>query len=148
MPDVTGGCFCGAVRFRFAEPPGMMRMCWCRDCQYLAAGNASVNAIFRTETLEISGDIQTYESMADSGNAMRRRFCPKCGTQLFSKSSSRPGMMVVRVGALDNREIGPPAGVIWTGSAPSWAHIDAGLPTTPGQPGAGSLVTPAASEMP
>jgi hypothetical protein len=146
MPEVTGRCFCGAVRFKFAEPPSVMRMCWCRDCQYLAAGNASVNAIFRTETLEISGETQAYESTADSGNAMRRRFCPKCGTQLFSESSSRPGMMVVRVGTLDNREVGPLAGVIWAASAPSWAHIDADLPTTPGQPGAGALNTPAAPE--
>lgn len=144
MPEVTGRCFCGAVRFRFAEAPSMMRMCWCRDCQYLATGNASVNAIFRSETLELSGELQSYESTADSGSSMRRRFCPKCGTHLFSESSSRPGMMVVRVGALDNREVGPVAGVIWAASAPSWAHIDASLPTTPGQPSAGSLATPAA----
>ena len=124
----------------------MARMCWCRDCQYLAAGNASVNAIFRTDTLEVSGDTQTYESTADSGSVMRRRFCPKCGTPLFSESSTRPGMIVVRVGALDNREIGPPAGIIWTASAPSWAHIDANLPMTPGQPSAGPTATPVAPD--
>ena len=139
---MNGRCFCGRVQISASGAPVAVRMCWCRDCQYLATGNASVNAIFRTDTLQISGETQSYESAADSGNVMRRRFCPKCGTQLFSESSGRPGMMVVRVGALDNREIGPPAGVIWTASAPSWAHIDAGLPTATGQPGAGSLATP------
>jgi hypothetical protein len=59
---------------------------------------------------------------------MRRRFCSKCGTPLFSHSSSRHDVMVVRVGALEDREIGGPASYIWTASKPSWGHIDPELP--------------------
>ena len=41
--------------------------------------------------------------------------------------------IIVRVGTLDDPEIGKPVGTIWTKSAPSWACIDAGLPRGEGQ---------------
>jgi hypothetical protein len=132
---VTGRCFCGAVRFRFSEAPVAVRGCWCRDCQYLASGNASINAIFKTESFNVEGEVGEYVSKADSGNVMRRRFCPKCGTQLFSQSLDRPDVMVVRVGTLDDREIGGPVSYIWTASAPSWGLADPQLPNCEGQPG-------------
>jgi hypothetical protein len=132
---VTGRCFCGAVQFQFDEAPIALRACWCRDCQYLSAGNASMNAIFRTDSFKVTGEISEYISTADSGNIMRRRFCPKCGTQLFSQSSARPHLMVVRVGALDDREVGGPEFFIWTASAPSWGFVDRDLPNCAGQPG-------------
>ncbi|WP_119299553.1 GFA family protein [Dongia deserti] len=131
---VTGRCFCGAVRFEFDHAPIAVRACWCRDCQYLATGNASVNAIFRTEGFNVTGEVGEYVSTAESGNIMRRRFCPRCGTHLFSQSSARPELMVVRVGALDDREVGGPQSVIWTKSAPSWGFVDRDLPHSAGQP--------------
>jgi hypothetical protein len=131
---ITGRCFCGAVRFQFNEPPIVLRACWCRDCQYLASGNATMNAIFKVEGLTLTGEVSEYVSRSDSGNTMRRRFCPKCGTPLFSHGSGRPELMVVRVGTLDDREIGGPASYIWTKSAPSWGFVDPALPNCTAQP--------------
>jgi hypothetical protein len=131
---VTGRCFCGAVRFQSGQPPIATRACWCRDCQYLSSGNASINVIFRTASVEISGETGEFISTADSGNVMRRRFCPKCGTPLFSEALSRPNLIVVRAGALDDPEVGRPASIIWTASAPSWGFADPDVPSCPGQP--------------
>jgi hypothetical protein len=131
---VTGRCFCGAVRFQFDELPIATRACWCRDCQYLSAGNASVNAIFRTASFRSTGDIGEFISTADSGNTMVRRFCRQCGTPLFSQAQSRTDIMVVRAGALDDPEVGRPSSFIWTASAPSWAIVDDSLPNCEGQP--------------
>lgn len=136
MPlPITGRCCCGAVRFQFDRLPIAVRACWCRDCQYLAAGNATVNAIFHSDGLTCSGAVTDFVSNADSGSVMRRGFCPACGTPLFSRSDRRPHLVVVRVGALDDpEEIGGPTGFIWTASAPSWGHIDALLENHEGQP--------------
>lgn len=135
MPTmITGRCFCGTVRFQFDHDPVTVRACWCRDCQYLAAGSPSINAIFRVEGFACTGDLGVYVSNADSGNVMRRSFCPKCGTQLFSRSDRRPRLNVVRVGTLDDLEIGRPQATIWTASAPAWARIDSDLPCFEGQP--------------
>lgn len=133
-PPVTGRCFCGAVRFQADHPPLAVRACWCRDCQYLSAGNASVNAVFRTEDFTRTGELGEYVSQADSGNTMRRSFCPRCGTQLFSEATSRPHLIVVRVGALDDPDIARPESVIWSASAPAWGWDLAGLPRREGQP--------------
>ena len=48
---ITGGCLCGAVRYEIdAEAPIAARTCWCRLCQYLGAGSATVNALFAAES--------------------------------------------------------------------------------------------------
>jgi hypothetical protein len=131
---VIGRCYCGAVQFHLDEPPIATRACWCRDCQYLATGNASVNAIFKRSTLKVTGELSVYVSTADSGSVMNRRFCPRCGTQLFSESSRRPDLIVVRVGALDDRQTFRPSSFIWTASAPAWGYVDTRSPNCEGQP--------------
>ena len=82
----------------------------------------------------VTGQTAVYASTADSGTAMRRSFCPTCGTPLFSEAEPRPHQIIVRVGALDDREAARPSGVIWTRSAPSWARIDPSLSQSEGQP--------------
>ncbi|HEU4589470.1 MAG TPA: GFA family protein [Steroidobacteraceae bacterium] len=57
-----------------------------------------------------------------------------CGTQLFSASESRPHLIIVRNGALDDTALMKPGATIWTRQAPEWAWIDDSLPQHPGQP--------------
>ncbi len=132
---ITGGCRCGAVRYSIdVEAPVAVRQCWCRDCQYFACGGATVNAIFRAETLAVSGLLTDFASAADSGSAMHRRFCPQCGVQVFSGAEQRPQVVIVRVGTLDDPSIAGPQSIIWTKSAPKWACFDPELPKTEAQP--------------
>ena len=65
---------------------------------------------------------------------MHRRFCPTCGVHLFSEAESRPHLIFVRVGTLDDRELVRPASTIWTSQAPTWACIDEALPRNDVQP--------------
>ena len=134
MVSITGGCLCGAVRYRSTAEPVVTRTCWCRLCQYIGAGNATVNACFRTETFSVEGELRDYEGVADSGSRMHRRFCPTCGVHLFSEAESRPHLIFVRVGTLDDRELVRPASTIWTSQAPTWACIDEALPRNDVQP--------------
>jgi hypothetical protein len=130
----TGKCLCGKIRFRISAQPIAMRLCWCRDCQYLAAGSATVNVVFPSEALTVEGEPRDYVSLADSGNRMHRRFCPDCGTALFSAAESRPHLVIVRNGALDDTALQSPGATIWTASAPEWAWVDDALPRHAGQP--------------
>lgn len=131
---ISGGCLCGAVRYETEAEPITTRFCWCRVCQYLAMGNAAVSVCLPTEGMSITGETRDFQSVADSGNRMHRRFCPVCGTQLFSEAEARPHLIFVRAGTLDDREIARPAATIWTAQAPAWACIDASLPSWEGQP--------------
>jgi hypothetical protein len=131
---ITGGCLCGAVRYETNAEPITARFCWCRVCQFIAAGNAAVNVCFPTAGMSITGETRDFVSVADSGNTMHRRFCPTCGTHLFSQAEIRPHLIFVRVGTLDDRDVASPLATIWTASAPSWARIDDKLPSWEGQP--------------
>jgi hypothetical protein len=132
--DVTGGCACGQVRYRLNEAPMTVRVCWCRECQYLAAGNGSVNLRLSRKAVALEGRLTAWESTADSGNRMRRSFCATCGTPVLSESSGAPDVVVVRAGTLDDPHRFPPRQNIWTASAPRWACIDAALPASERQP--------------
>ena len=133
LMEITGGCLCKAVRYRISAAPITTRSCWCRVCQYLAAGSATVNVCFPTAAVAIEGELRDYRSIADSGNVMHRRFCPTCGTSVFSEAEARPHLIFVRAGTLDDPELAQPAGTIWPASAPSWACIDVSLPRLEGQ---------------
>ena len=130
-----GGCLCGAVRFTIAADPIGARMCWCRDCQRIASGSATVNVLFPEEAVSITGDLGLFTMIADSGNTVERGFCKVCGSQIYSRTVTPKGLpMRIRAGVLDNPELCPPTTVIWGDSAPSWAPIPAEMPRLPKGP--------------
>lgn len=131
---IEGGCLCRAVRYRATAAPLATRACWCRLCQYLATGNATINLAFPSDAVTITGELSDYASTADSGSHMHRRFCPVCGTHLFSTAEERPHLVFVRAGTLDDPSvISGPQAVIWTSQAPAWAHLDPNIPHYEGQ---------------
>jgi hypothetical protein len=133
MTERTGHCLCGAVSFRLTSDPVVSRVCWCRDCQHLAA-NGTVNIVVPTEALSTSGVLAEYTKTSDSGNRVTRQFCPVCGTHLFSLSPARPHLRAVRVGNLDDPSSVQPSMNIWAASAPNWACLDSSLERVEQQP--------------
>ena len=131
---ITGRCLCGAIRYEIDAAPIVTRTCWCRLCQYLGAGGATVNVAFPAQAARIEGAPARYESVADSGSHMVRSFCPTCGTPLFSEARERPHLIFVRAGTLDDPEIARPSLAIWTSAAPSWACLDPAVEHVERQP--------------
>lgn len=129
----TGRCMCGAVTYRLADEPMVVRICWCRDCQRLSA-DGSANAIVPTAALAVEGDTAEFTSTADSGNPTRRRFCPRCGSHLFAHSATRPQFTAIRIGTLDDPSSMQPTLNMWSASAPAWACPDSALQRFDGQP--------------
>ena len=131
----TGQCLCGKVRFTIAGEPRAARMCWCRDCQRIASGSATVNVLFDEGAVHYSGELTTIRLTADSGNLVERGFCPVCGAQMYSKTVDPAGLpMRVRAGTLDDPELMAPSAIIWADSAPGWALLDPSLPHFPKGP--------------
>ena len=127
------GCLCRAVRIEIDAEPMAARMCWCRLCQYLGGGSATVNVCFPADKVAWTGEVRWHESVADSGNRMRRGFCPACGTPLFSIAEARRHLIFVRAGALDDPDLAAPQAIIWTSAAPEWACHDPHVPHYPAQ---------------
>jgi hypothetical protein len=124
---------CGAVRYEIDAEPRATRACWCRTCQYLGAGSATVNVFFPSESISVTGDLKTYRTQADSGNTVAHAFCPVCGTPVFTESETGRGIRGVRAGTLDEPELGKPQKILWVSEAPSWAPFDPAVPQEPQQ---------------
>ena len=130
-----GQCLCGQVRFTIDAEPLGARMCWCRDCQRIASGSATVNVLFPEDALRCEGELSTIRLVADSGNTVERGFCPRCGAQMYSRTVEPAGLPIrVRAGTLDDPELIAPQAQIWVSSAPSWALLDPNLPQHPKAP--------------
>jgi hypothetical protein len=134
VDPIRGGCLCGAVRYEVRAEPVAVRQCWCRVCQYYAAGNATVNVTFPSATFSLTGELRDHASAADSGSHMHRRFCPRCGVHVVSEAEERPHLVIVRAGTLDDPALAAPTAAIWTKSAPRWAKLDPALACFEGQP--------------
>lgn len=95
--NFTGGCQCGAIRFRTSELLDNAHICHCRMCQK-AAGNyfAALVSTPKAELVWTRGTPARFASSAD----VERGFCARCGTPLFFDplKSQDIGLMI---GALD-----------------------------------------------
>ena len=130
----TGQCLCGSVKLTISGEPQGVRQCWCRQCQKLATGGPTTNAIFANDDVSITGALAASTWPAASGNTLTFHFCPACGTQIYGQSSARMHLKTLRVGVLDQPHALRPKMAIWTDDAPAWAVIDPSLEQWPQQP--------------
>ncbi|MGH1356191.1 MAG: GFA family protein [Thalassovita sp.] len=137
MPETfTGGCACGAIRYRSDGPARYMGNCHCRDCQQ-ATGSAFFPAVLvksREFHME-KGQPRWFERTADAGHPMRRGFCAECGSPLFLINGASEGAMVLYAGSLDDPSWYAPSRDIYVQSAQPWDHMDPALPKCETMPG-------------
>lgn len=110
--SLTGGCQCGAIRFR-AEALGEASVCHCRMCQKATGG--LFGPYVALEGLQWTrGERARFQS----SNKVWRGFCAACGTPLTFEHVG--GSMSVMVGALDDpaavrmsEQLGSPSKIAW-----------------------------------
>jgi hypothetical protein len=99
---LTGGCQCGAVRFRLSGDIRDASVCHCRMCQKAFAAPFGAFASVRTEDVAWTrGRRKTFQS----SNAIVRGFCGDCGTPLTFEAAAGAFTIGLAIVAFDN----PPA---------------------------------------
>jgi hypothetical protein len=130
MPAVrTGGCLCGAVRYESAGDPVFSLQCHCRDCQ--RQSGSAYNAAMRVPSAGFrvtKGAPKQYVTTSDSGNAVSRAFCGDCGSPIYIQVSTRPDLVGLRVGTLDDPSGFRAEADIFVKSAQPWDYMDPALP--------------------
>lgn len=124
----TGGCLCGAVRYRAQVENPTSMSCYCRDCQRATGGTCATFFGVPIAAFETTGPARSYAKAGGSGREVKRFFCGECGSQLFSVVELVPGMAWVKTGTLDDPNVVAPQLNIWTRSRSPWAPIDPRLP--------------------
>jgi len=122
--SLTGGCQCGAVRYRLTGAPGRPYACHCRDCQKQSASAFSVSIPVARGDLAVEGPLTSFEKRADSGAATACWFCPSCGTRLFHASSRAPERATLKVGTLDDTSQIRPVAHLWVSRKQPWVILD------------------------
>jgi hypothetical protein len=137
MSDVTGGCACGKVRFKFNKAMGC-GVCHCLDCQKASGGGPNYVVLALKDGFEVTkGEARVYTSKGDSGADIGRAFCADCGTPLWSLTGPETPFNPVKLGALDDSSGYRPALHLYTDSAQPWHLMHEGIPRFPKMPPAG-----------
>jgi len=100
----TGGCQCGAVRYRAEGELGFPHLCHCRMCQK-AAGNFFMpfGGVVRENFSLTRGAPAWFQS----SETVKRGFCAECGTPLFYDGGA--GHISITLGSLDDPQAVKPA---------------------------------------
>lgn len=123
---VTGGCFCGHIRYEAEIDEAQVIACHCTRCQNSSGApyRLAARVVGDSFTL-LSGTLKSHESVADSGFLRTRPFCPECGTQIYAATVGEGFQFTgLRVGTIDQRDQLSPTVQMWCRSAQPWAIID------------------------
>ena len=129
-----GGCLCGTVRYASTMEPQMTGHCHCVDCRKSSGSGHCTHVVLPASAFSVTGEVRFYDRKADSGNMVRRGFCPNCGSALYSLNSGGTALVFVRASSLDDPEMVKPQMVVYSSRAPSWDHVDPNLPAFPEMP--------------
>jgi hypothetical protein len=133
---IEGGCYCGSLRYRVDGDPVFKGQCHCRECQYISGGHPNAVMGMAESGFKYTKGTPKAFRRSDLEKPVTREFCAECGTHILAKSSAVPGMVILKVGTLDDPGIyGSPQMVIFTIDKQSFHHIPEGVPAFERTPG-------------
>jgi hypothetical protein len=120
---MTGGCSCGAVRYRLASEPLFVHCCHCLNCQRQTGGAFVINLLIEADRVEVTaGEPQPVDVPRDDGSSQRIYRCPTCQVAVFSEYGW-PEIRFVRGGTLDEPSAVTPDVHIFTKSKLPWVAL-------------------------
>lgn len=120
---ITGGCLCGGVRYACDSEPLLCVTCHCTHCQRQAGSALSVIIGVPETAVTFDGQLTTYIDTGDSGAQVQRQFCGTCGSPVFTRVDSPPGMMFIKAGTLDDTSILKPEFHCYAKSKQDWVDL-------------------------
>ena len=121
----TGGCLCGAVRYRADADPVRAVNCHCGMCRR-ASGAAFLTFVHfpRHGFVWTAAEPARYRSSPEA----ERGFCPHCGSTLTMHESVLEDRVQVCLGSLERPGDVRPDDHVWTDSQLPWLRIEDDLP--------------------
>jgi hypothetical protein len=100
-------------------------VCHCRNCQKQAGSAFSVVAFFPRDSLQLEGELQTFEDKGTSGQTVFRRFCGNCGSPVITDTEHAPemGLIFIKAGTLDEVDDLVPSVHVWAERKHCWLTL-------------------------
>lgn len=94
----TGGCACGAIRYRVTGELSDIVNCHCGPCRRITGHHTAATSTPPDELhIESEVTLRWYQRTDD----VRYGFCVTCGSTLFWCSADKPKSMVIMAGSID-----------------------------------------------
>lgn len=122
---VTGGCFCGSVRFTVDGPESFACFCYCESCQRAAGAPVVAWATYARRSFAITEGTMCWR---ESSPGVTRGHCDRCGSSITYENSKRPDEIDISVNLLDDPASVAPQAHIWTEDRQPWFRIGDDLP--------------------
>ncbi len=128
MTKLTGQCLCGQVSFKAEGDIAMQGNCHCTDCQQVSGSAFATIVFMKDDDVNISGNLKAFDHTVDSGNSLRKKFCPDCGSQMFTYNLGRPGMTGLRAGSINEKDQIKPQFNVYASSKLPCTILDESIP--------------------
>ncbi|MBP7001934.1 GFA family protein [Amaricoccus sp.] len=122
-PVLTGGCLCGAVRYRIEAAPLVTLICHCATCRRAAGAQSVAWGTFPGAAFAWTAAAPARHA---SSPGVARAHCAACGASLTWQGE--PHTIDVTLASLDDPEAAPPVCETWLSHRLSWAPTDPSLP--------------------
>ncbi len=127
MAEVSGRCFCGAIRWRANGSVLWAGHCHCESCRRASSAPFTSYIAFNRDAVTFDGEPETYASSPGA----ERGFCGDCGAQIFYKSERWPEEIHLFAASLDNPDDFTPEAHFFWNERVAWADLNDGLPRHP-----------------
>jgi len=133
---LNGSCHCQAVQFSLESiHPYPFNLCYCTICRKTAgAGGFAINIKGQAESLQIhqgEAEIQVYQAQITNAvgeqeqSPLQRRFCKRCGSQLWAFDPRWPETLHPHASAIDTPLPSPPERThLMLSSKADWVHLN------------------------
>ncbi|MFM1896527.1 MAG: hypothetical protein RLZZ385_1601 [Pseudomonadota bacterium] len=118
---ISGGCFCGKLRYEIDPGDYLVASCYCSMCRRISAAPFVTWLILpKTRFRYVSGK----PSLLHSSATALRHFCGHCGTPVAFMGERRPDMVDITTRSLDHPENYPPTLAVHEESRLPWLTAD------------------------
>ncbi len=116
---ITGGCYCGAIRYRIDKAPLSSAICYCANCRRALGSHSSSWITVESESFAF---VQGNPSRFRTDTSAWRTFCPVCGTSLTYQNDRQEQrhQIDITIGSLDQPELFPPTQHSWEEERLPW----------------------------
>ncbi|MGD9604367.1 MAG: GFA family protein [Gammaproteobacteria bacterium] len=130
----TGGCLCGAIRYRCEGEPLSMGLCQCERCQRQSGSAFLIATVFARDAVTLTGAEPRVFTAGPAGQQLSRHFCGTCGSALMITLDRYPGIRSMMGGTLDDRTRLRPTFSLWCASGQPWLSLPSGIKQHPEYP--------------